>query len=164
MTMKRSLMNDEAIDGGVIHNYHNVNAPRKIESTELIKFHCVFSLLDLAEPSFLGNRVYRLDAELENQTVKGCLDWYCNGDGEKTSFEADPSFMNKLQAIVAKYNLAQHNGYTYTVNGLPDMYGAKLDIQYKNGEYIYAHNNEDCFLSMEMMEESVKLFIEFCKK
>ena len=161
MTVKR-ITSDECIDGGVSCNCHGVDSPKKIKSTELIRFHCVFSLLALAETSLLGDRVYTLDAALENGVVKGSLDWYCNGEGEKTTFEADPSFMIKLQEIVAKYDLAQHNGYTHIVSGLPDMYGSKLDIRYDSGECIYAHDNEDCFLPMEMMEESAKLFGGFC--
>lgn len=155
---------DECIEGGVVHNYCDANAPRKIESTELIRFHCVFSLLSLVDTGFLGNRVYTLDAYLENGIVKGYLNWHCGGEGEKTTFETELSFMNKLHKIVDEYDLAKHNGYVRTVSGLPEMYGAKLDIGYAGGEYIYAHNNQDCFLSMEMMEETVKLFMGVCKK
>lgn len=162
--MKIRKKREECIDGGVVHNCYDVDAPRTIESTELIEFHCVFSLLSLVEPSPLGRRVYRLDAVLENGVVKCCLDWHCGGNGEKTAFEAEPPFMNKLQDIVVKYNLVKHNGYTHVVSGLPDMFGAKIDIRYGSGEYIYSHNNQDCFLPMEMMEESVQLFSEFCKK
>ncbi len=160
--MEKRRSGDECIEDGIIYENHCEDARRKIESNELIKFHCVFSLLALAEPSLLGNRVYRLDAVLEKGVVKCCVDWHCEGDGEKTNFEAEPLFMNKLQEIVARYDLAKYNGYTRTVSGLPDMYGSKLDIIYESGEYIYAHDNEDCFLPMEMMEESVELFMEFC--
>ena len=160
--MENRQMNDECVDGGVLHKFDD--AHRIIECTELTAFHCVFSLLALAEPGMLGNRVYRVDAVLENGVVKGQLDWYCCGDGERVPFEAEPSFMDKLQEIVAKYDLAQHNGFTHTVNGLPDMYGAKLDIRYGSDESIYAYNNEDCFLPMKMMEESVELFKVFFEK
>ncbi len=153
---------NEHIDGGVVCKGHCVNTQSKTEPTELIKFHCVFSLLALTEPSFLGSRVYSLDAVVEDGIVKGCLDWYCEGEGEKTTFESNLSFMTKLQKIISKYNLSQHNGCVNIISGLPDMYGFKLDIVYKNGEYIYAHNNEDCFLPIEMMEESVKLFKSAC--
>lgn len=160
--MKKRQTDNEFVDGGVIHECYDTEAHRKIGSIELKKFHCVFSLLAFDEPSLLGNRVYCLDAVLENGVVKGGLEWYCRGDGEKVAFEAEPSFMDKLQDIVAKYDLAQYNGCTNIVSGLPDMYGSKLDIGYESGEYIYAHNNEDCFLSLKMMEESVELFKLFC--
>jgi len=155
---------DECIEGGVVHSGYDADAPRKIESNKPIKFHCIFSLLTFCDSGWLGNRVYRLDAILESGVVKGCLDWHCGGEGEKTTFETAPEFMENLHEIVIKYDLAKHNGYTRVVSGLPDMFGSKLDVRYDSGEYIYAHNNQDCFLSMEMMEETVKLFREFCVK
>ncbi len=135
--MKRRKTRDECIEGGVVHNCYDVDAPRKIKSTQLIEFHCVFSLLALADPCFLGNRVYQMDAVLENGVVKGYLDWYCGGEGEQMIFEADPSFMDQLYAIVVEYDFVQYNGYVHTVSGFPNMYGAKLDIRYDRGEYIY---------------------------
>ena len=44
------------------------------------------------------------------------------------------------------------------MSGLPPDYGVKLDIQYASGESIRASNNQDCFLSLEAMEELISLF------
>lgn len=162
--MEKSKNSNQCMDGGVINKSNCDKTRSKIEDSKIIKLNCVFSLLAMPESSLLGNRVYSLDAVLESGIVKGRLNWYCCGEGEKYTFESEPSFMDKLQEIVAKYDLAKHNGYTYIVNGLPDMYGAKIDIRYESGEYIYAHNNEECFLPMEMMEETVKLFRKVCEK
>ena len=73
-------------------------------------------------------------------------------------FTADTSFMTSLQELVSKYNFAQYNGYISKVSGLPDMYGAKLDINYASGESIYAHDNQDCFIPFEAIEEFVSFF------
>lgn len=66
--------------------------------------------------------------------------------------------MTSLQELVSKYNFAQYNGYISKVSGLPDMYGAKLDINYASGESIYAYNNQDCFIPFEAIEELIELF------
>ena len=68
--------------------------------------------------------------------------------------------MTNLQEIVSKYNFAQYNGYISKVSGLPDMYGAKIDIKYASGESIYAHDNQDWFIPFEAIEELVRIFEE----
>ncbi len=150
--------NTDDIDGGVIHDYTDPNAPKVIECTEITKFYCDFSLLTNTEAEELGNRVYMLTAILEGESVKCCIDWHASGDGEKCEFEAEPAFMEKLHEIVAKYDFAQYNGEVYTVSGLPDNFGSKLDIEYSSGESIYANDNQSVFLSMDAMKELVKLF------
>ena len=68
--------------------------------------------------------------------------------------------MTNLQEIVSKYNFAQYNGYISKVSGLPDMYGAKIDIKYASGESIYAYDNQDWFIPFEAIEELVRIFEE----
>lgn len=146
------------IDGGVVHDYQDPNAPKTIESDEIVKFYCDFSLLTHVETEDLGNRVYKLTAILEDEVVKCCIDWHAGGEGEKTEFNAEPVFMKKLHEIVEKYDFAQHNGMVYTVSGLPDHFGSKLDIEYSSGENIYAYDNQSVFISMDAMKELVELF------
>ena len=96
---------------------------------------------------------------MESSAVKSKIKWRNRaGAGEEHDFTADASFMTSLQEIVSKYNFAQYNGYISKVSGLPDMYGAKLDISYASGESIYAHDNQDCFIPFEAIEELVKLY------
>ena len=100
-----------------------------------------------------------MSATLEDGTVKAKMDWHDrSGNGDKTEFEADVSFMSKLQEIVSKYNLAQHNGYSHRVSGLPDMYGECIDIKYTSGESIHASDNQSGFLPFEAIKEIVQLF------
>ena len=140
-------------------NRTNPNAPKVIESTEITSFSCTFSALALAEELELGNCEYILEAELEDKTVTGKYRKYTRyGENEEKIFKTDASFMSELQEIVAKYNLANHNGLSVTVHGLPDMYGAELHIIYASGETIYASDNQSCFLSLEAMDDLVKLF------
>jgi len=149
------------IDGGVKTYNSGEASPKVVESTEIVSFKCEFSLLAavLEEESELNGRIYTLDAELDDGTVKCKIDCY----GRESSsvpkeFTADASFMTSLQEIVSKYDFAQHNGYISKVSGLPHMYGAKIDIAYASGESIYAHNNQDCFIPFEAIEELIELF------
>ena len=149
------------LDGGVKTYNSGDDSPKVVESTKIVSFKCEFSLLAavLEEESELNGRIYTLDAELDDETVKCKIDCY----GRESSsvpreFTADVSFMKKLQAIVEKYDFAQHNGYISKVSGLPHMYGAKLDIKYASGESIYAYNNQDCFISIDAIKELVELF------
>ena len=114
-----------------------------------------------ARVNFEG-KVYKMSAALEDGTVKAKIDWHDrSGNGDKAEFEADVSFMSKLQEIVSKYDLAKHNGYTYHVSGLPDMYGDHIDIKYASGESIYASDNQSGFLKAEAAMELINLFLSF---
>ena len=128
-------MNEE--DGGVVQRV-NTNAPKTIKSKQIIIFECKFStlaFLDLDEE--IGNRVYILEARLENESVNGR---YCHRsrfeNNVDVKFKAEKSFMECLQRIIEEHNLAKNNGVCYKVKGLPDMYGAKLMVDYASGERI----------------------------
>ncbi|MBR5447152.1 MAG: hypothetical protein IKV40_01880, partial [Clostridia bacterium] len=54
-----------------------------------------------------------------------------------------------LYELFVKYDLAQFNGISYTVSGLPEGYGAEIGIDFESGEHVYSHNNQSCFLSDE---------------
>ena len=148
------------IDGGVRHNNTDPDAPKVIESSEIVSFDCKLSLLAIPEEdSEFSGRVYKLCAALENGTVSGKIDWHGRpGDGNNRTFSADASFMEALQEIAVKYDFAKHNGYSYSVSGLPDMYGARLDIKYASGESIYAFNNQDCFIQLDAVQDLIRLF------
>jgi len=156
-----SSHNTDIIDGGVKTYNSGKDSPKVIESTEIISFECEASLYTvvLEEESELDGKNYKLSAVLEDGNVKAEIKWRDrSGDGEEHTFTADASFMTRLQEIAAKYNFAQHNGYISKVSGLPDMYGAKLDIKYASGESIYGYDNQDCFISFDAMKELVELF------
>ena len=146
---------DDPIDGGATDN-SDTNAPKSIESTQIISFDCRFSTMDVDEPGKLGNHIYFLQARLENGGVKGM--YQVRDTGEEYSFRASQNFLGEVQTLVAIYDLAQHNGHDYTVAGLPDEYGARLNVQYASGESIYAYDNQDNFLTLEAMNELLKLF------
>ena len=47
----------------------------------------------------------------------------------------DDNIMDVLQKIVKNHNLVQNNGHVYKVSGLPDQFGAWLEVEYESGEY-----------------------------
>ena len=146
-------------DGGVVQSV-NTNAPKIIESKQIIIFECKFStlaFLDLDEE--IGNRVYILEARLENEFVNGRYRQRSRFENNvDVTFKAEPSFMECLQRIIEEHNLAKNNGVCVKVNGLPDMYGAKLKVDYASGERIYTSNNQDNFLSVNVMKAMLRLF------
>jgi len=146
-------------DGGV-KDSSNYDAPKTISSTEITAFHCDFSAMDITEEdSPLSGYVYQLNEKLENGSVKGSYHFHDYYDAqEDKAFEADASFMAALQRLVTEYDLAQHNGHSVSVAGLPDSFGANLQISYASGESICADDNQDCFLSLPAMEALEALF------
>lgn len=146
-------------DGGVVQRV-NTNAPKIIESKQIIIFECKFStlaFLDLDEE--IGNRVYILEARLENEFVNGRYRHRSRFENNvDVTFKAEPSFIERLQRIIEEHNLAKNNGVCVKVNGLPDMYGAKLKVDYASGERIYTSNNQDNFLSVNVMKAMLRLF------
>lgn len=151
----------DVIDGGVRTYNSGEDSQKVIESTEIVSFKCELSLMNivLEEEPELAGRIYTLDAEAVNGTVKCKIDWYGRDSSSvPKEFIADTAFMTKLQAIVEKYDFAQYNGYESVISGLPHMYGAKLDIIYESGESIYAYDNQDCFISFDAITELVELF------
>ena len=144
-------------DGGVRDN-SDPDAPKVIESDFIISFQCEFSALDrMEEDTYLSGKNYRLEARLKDGAVKGHYYPYGTHD-EDILFAADHSFLYKLQEVVSEYDLAQYNGMDISVSGLPEMYGASLQIVYASGERISASDNQDCFLPLAAMEELESLF------
>ena len=146
---------DGPIDGGAVDN-SDPNAPKTIESKQLISFDCRFSTVDAAEPGALGNHIYALQARLENGAVKGT--YRILDTGEERPFRESHRFLEELRGLVSLYDLAQYNGRSYSVAGLPEDYGASLEVRYASGEHIYAADNQDNFLPWGAMNELIKLF------
>ncbi len=156
--------NTDNIDGGVVTRNSGEDSPKVIESTDIISFNCELSFIATVfdEENELEGKVYKMSAALEDGTVKAKIDWHDrSGNGDKAEFEADVSFMSKLQEIVSKYDLAKHNGYTHHVSGLPDIYGDYIDIKYASEESIYESDNQSGFLKAEAAMELIDLFLSF---
>lgn len=144
-------------DGGKNH-YTDTEAPKVIESTQIVSFSCTFSTMDIAEEgSPVAGKIFTLTVESGNggYAVRSRESVYLD-----RSFTTDPAFFEVLQQIVSKYNLAQYNGTVCSVAGLPPDYGAELTILYASGERIHTFDNESCFLPIQAIEELAELFEE----
>ena len=155
---KSFVKNTDPIDGGVVKRYWT-DAPKIIESQEIVSFHCEISLLAACDADEIGHRVYKLDAAVKDGEVLVTYDWRDrSGESDKAEYKADADFMVRLQEIVTTYDFAKHNGYYHTVSGLPDMYGESLNIVYASGERIDIYDNQSGFLPYEAEKALVNLF------
>jgi len=155
----------DCIEGGVRHDCSGEDAPKVIESTEITDFICEFSLHAIEDAEEIGNGVYKFSAKKAENGVQITAKWRDRfGNGSEHAFTADADFLEALQETISLHDLAKHNGCCHSVSGLPDMYGALLDVKYASGESIYAYNNQDTFLSREVMAAIFSLFQSLSEK
>ncbi|MBR2951128.1 MAG: hypothetical protein IKC46_14930 [Lachnospiraceae bacterium] len=151
---------EDAEEDGYRRDNTDYEASKTITSDEMVSFECFFSTVPFEETDTgLECGSYRFSAVLSKDQVTGkyrMLSRY--GDEIQEEFLADAAFMQHLQTIVKEYSLAENNGHYVEVKGLPDMYGAELDVVYASGETISAYDNEDGFLSLAAMEAIEELF------
>ncbi len=153
-------------DGGITHHQSGDDAPKYIESDEIVSFRCEESFF--ASPNEIGvfaGRVYTMTAVKENDAVHGKFEWRDrDGNGEVSSFTADDSFLTALQSIVKQHDFAQYNGFLHTASGLPDHYGTRLTVEYASGEQIYAHDNQSGILPLDASKDLIALFEQISSK
>ncbi len=147
----------EPIPCGGTSDWSNHLAPKSIVSAEITRFLAKISLLsyNLDDRPVLTSRKYELQAEREGNKV-ACVRWRMGGEQE--AFEESPAFLESLQRIVAKHELAKFNGLDKETHGLPENFGADLRVEYASGERISAHCNRTMFLPLKAVEDLVKLF------
>ena len=150
--------NTDVIDGGVRHR-EDTNAPKVIQSTKITSFSCKASAVGMMEEDTpLAGNIFKLQATEKEASYHRMV----RGGSEETfSFVPDKAFLDGLQEIVAKYDFAQQNGIYYSVSGIPEHFGSKIDICYESGERISASNNQHCFLSIEALEALNDLFLRY---
>ncbi len=145
------------IDGGT--RRIDTKAPKQINSKLIISFSVemsTFADIDLKEYS--GN-VYNLNAVLRNGAVIAnykCRSRY--GNVFSKSFRQSVSFMRSLYQIVSEYDFAKYNGESCFVDGLPDNYGASVEIMFDSGERIYSSDNQSNFIPNDAVIKLVDLF------
>ena len=145
------------IDGGT-RIRRDEDAPREIGSTELVRFHTVFSTVSFMGEDGLPEGFFTLSAE----RIDGGVCYSASARGgisveirEETS---SLSLLSELEALIRRENVAAHNGSFYKVSGLGDFYGAEVNAEYASGESIYCYNNQDPFLSINFMHSLIRLF------
>ncbi len=144
---------------------HSVeDAPKTIESRDLVVFICEFTTEEIDGEITVPAGTYQLEARLESthdgDIVKGIYRFgdFDDMEGIGATFEATPAFMEKLQMIVAKNDLAKENGRHLTTEGRPEDSGSSYYLEYADGEYVSAGDNAENFISTETMAELYELF------
>ena len=161
---RRPKNETEDVDGGVT-TYTDTDAPKVIKSDLIISFECELSTLADAEEDEYSGKNYKLYAKLRDGAVVAKYEYYDRmGNSFGKEFRSSVEFMRKLYSVVSAYDLAQYNGCYYHVSGLPDMYGADIDIVFAAGESVRASNNQENFLNRDALREIVSLFEKYSDK
>ena len=161
---RKPKIETEDVDGGVT-KYTDTNSPKVIKSDLIISFICELSTFADAEEDEYSGKNYKLYAKLRDGAVVAKYEYYDRmGNTFEKEFRSSVEFMRKLYRIVSEYDLAKHNGCYYNVSGLPDMYGADIDIVFASGESIRAGNNQENFLNRDAVCEFVSLFEKYSSK
>lgn len=148
----------------VVIDHSATDAPKSIESHDLVVFICEFTTDEIEGESKVPAGTYQLEARLEStrdgDIVKGIYRFgdFNDMEGIGATFEAGPAFMEKLQMIVMKNDLAKENGRHLTTEGRPEDSGSSYYLEYADGEYISAGDNAENFIAQETMEELYELF------
>ncbi|MCR5099760.1 MAG: hypothetical protein K6B41_00230 [Butyrivibrio sp.] len=149
---------DGAISGKVTKS--EADGPKTIESTEITSFECWFSTADFTEPGSLGNHIYEMKASLDGDVVTGS--YKVIDEGKEYEFTAgdefDGGFMGELYTLIDSYNIAENNGFYENVSGIPEEFGAKINVDFESGEKIIANSNSDNYLNVDFMSELISLF------
>lgn len=147
-------------DGGT-RIRRDTDAPKEILSREPVRFSCRFSALSLQEcDTGMIQGVYSFNA-LKGEGGVMCT-VVCNNPRaipeRERKFTRSDDLMTELDTLLREHDVARYNGSYYKVSGLPDFYGATIDVEYASGETIYCYNNQDPFLPIELIRELCGLF------
>ena len=144
-------------DGGHFSNT-DVNAPKKIESTQLTEIECDYFVEDRENEAF-GR--YCLSAEKEEDLVKGQYE-FKEMDSPLVSvcfpFETDTGFMDKLEEVLRRYDAAQYNGIYEEEIGIDPEYSFSFHATFASGETISCYDNSGPCFPLELMRELADLF------
>ena len=151
----RSIKNSDTddVDGGVRH-YHDDGAPKSVSSDVITDFLCE-GRRTFSDDNGNENTIrYRASVKADGSTVKCSYKYHDRfGHSDHLIFTADLSVTRQLYLLFVKYDLAQYNGITYRVSGLPSGFGSVISIDFEGGERVYSSNNQSCFLSDEFGAE-----------
>jgi len=148
---------DEVLDGYLRDS--SKDSPKNVNSSQIDDFSLVFSTLSWADEQYFKEGIYCFEIKAENGSFRGKYEFNpYYGNREIYLFDTDQAFMQKLDKVVKKYDLADFNGKNIFVSGLPDMYGEEIRIVYASGESIYASDNQDGFINRQVLLEFERLF------
>jgi len=138
----KEVIKEEDMPGGL--RDRSWDAPKTIESKEILRFECEFSFRQIQEE---GYTYAVFQAERENDYASFRMTGFGNGiEPLKLHVEAPLTTLDDLQALVDQHDLPRYNGIDKQVNGLPEQLGSLLRINYASGERVYAYDNSGGFM------------------
>jgi len=147
-------------EGGVVKRFWT-DAPKSIESRELISFSCRFIFTSAEnDDRFQRRRACSLSAEyiadgrvVCRAAVKCRYEPNLEREAEKSA-----ELMKAIDTVLRTHGVAEYNGYYHSVSGLPDFFGSALDACYKSGEKIRFYDNQQSLLTPAAKRELCRLF------
>ena len=138
-----------SIDGGT-RICHDTDAPKDILSHEILRFSCRFSSSSLLEEDTnLTSGLFHFTAEKREEGAETSVSVLHSRRGEINQAKMRPScFLEEIDGILQKHDIARFNGLYYKVSGLPDFFGASVSVTYASGETLDCYNNQDPFLPL----------------
>ena len=159
---KKQEDEDIEVDGGTNSTINN-EAPKSIDSTDIVFFECEFGLdsyvLEETEDDDF-NGFFRLSVKLVDGEVKGKYTHSTRWDRVDKEFTADKAFLTTLGQIVKEEEFAKTNGIVSRTSGLPDFFGSELTVDYATGEHIYSSDNQEILLPIDGLRKVKELFDE----
>ena len=135
---------------GARHESVDENAPKTIQSDELISF--CFSDRQISCSCEISDGVLNVSASGGNSSRRDGTR-FCLRYSSCTTF-----LLGKLNSIIKKYDLARNNGYHCTVDGLPGGCGDSIKAEYKSGEKLYMNSNQTPTVDSGAAEEIYDAF------
>ena len=155
-----SCVAKEVPEDGGHHSYTDVDAPKEIVSTELTGLNCDCVVED-DENEIYGR--YCLEVKKEDGSIRGSYE-FREADSPLNSivfpFETGDAFMDRLEEIIRRHDIAQYNGIHEETIGIADEYGFSFDAAYASGEEISCSDNAASLLSLEFVRELAELFYQ----
>ncbi|NLA95325.1 MAG: hypothetical protein GX838_00560 [Clostridiaceae bacterium] len=138
----KEVIKKEDMPGGL--RDRSWDAPKTIQSKEILRFECEFSFNERQEEGYF---YFIAGMEAGDQTALCRMIGY-EGFTETLAleFEAPLDALKELQALADQHDLPRYNGIDRHTNGLPYHYGSRLLIDYTSGERVYAYDNSSGFM------------------
>ena len=151
---------EEMIEDGYEVTRSGEDAPKEIQSKDILSFELEFSTLNMTDAVCgIEPGEYKYKANLSGEAVIVEVESYPHSvQALRLSASLDKTFLSRVQEIADRFNVARFNGVYHEVAGLPDFCGAQICVRYASGEIIMAFDNQDMFLDFEMLSEYKKLF------
>ena len=139
----------------------NNDAPKTINSTEVIVFDASTSMVTLALPPEQKRNFLYISA-FASVSDKGTLLLLCTEKPDNTR-ETKHKFIGKnlsseLAALAVDCDFARCNGRSHYVNGLPQNFGGSVDIKYESGEKIIFADNQSPIFGPETAQKISDFF------